>query len=376
MSDPDPCPAGRVPSPPGPPVVEIPRVPEHSRLYRFLQHPFLYVVLFGLWFACDQWGWLPMQRLPEPSPRTTVRETHSSPHTFAELLHELFPETQNGRSARRGGLLGLAITAAPLLLGGMLFLSYLVLRALRVRLLPAVRFRAPWWGTWHLARVAIVFLVVARLVSAAMVAVRQWASAPAARALLPDHVLAVLGAGLMFLCTCGFLFLLVTVGGGHPLRALGLVERRPVHRAVIGVVALLTALPLIVLATLFMRALWMQLGKEPGLQGVLESARTMGSGAFLIVVFAGVVVAPLTEEILFRGFLYGTLRRYAGAFGSIVVSALAFALLHEPITFLPIFVIGCLLAYLYERTGSIVAPIAAHAANNLYTFVLLYVHYR
>ncbi|MBL7222983.1 MAG: hypothetical protein ISS72_03945, partial [Candidatus Brocadiae bacterium] len=54
MSDPDPRPAGRVPSPPGPPVVEIPRVPEHSRLYRFLQHPFLYVVLFGLWFACDQ----------------------------------------------------------------------------------------------------------------------------------------------------------------------------------------------------------------------------------------------------------------------------------------------------------------------------------
>ena len=80
----------------------------------------------------------------------------------------------------------------------------------------------------------------------------------------------------------------------------------------------------------------------------------------------------MTEEFLFRGFLYGTLRRYLGPLWAIGLSAAAFAGAHAfAFGFLPLFVIGFLLAYLYERTGSLAASVAAHALHNFYVLLAL-----
>lgn len=83
---------------------------------------------------------------------------------------------------------------------------------------------------------------------------------------------------------------------------------------------------------------------------------------FLIVVG---LVAPLLEEIIFRGFLFGTLRNSFGPWRSMVYSSLLFAALHQSlVAFLPIFFLAMVLAYLYEKTGSLWPSIILHMLNN------------
>jgi hypothetical protein len=103
------------------------------------------------------------------------------------------------------------------------------------------------------------------------------------------------------------------------------------------------------------------------LQGPLTTAQ-------LVLIFALVCgVVPVAEEIFFRGFLYGTLRRWGVPLAA-ALSALLFAAVHSQIVhFLPIFLLGVIMALLYERTRSLVAPIMVHAVNNVVaTLAVLY----
>lgn len=77
------------------------------------------------------------------------------------------------------------------------------------------------------------------------------------------------------------------------------------------------------------------------------------------------VVGPIAEEFLFRGVLYPTLRAQASFPVAMAVSGAVFALIHTNVLgFLPITMLGCLLAYVYERTGSLFAPMAVHITHN------------
>jgi uncharacterized protein len=84
---------------------------------------------------------------------------------------------------------------------------------------------------------------------------------------------------------------------------------------------------------------------------------------FAFALAAGLV--PMVEETFFRGFLYGGLRGRFGARGAMLISAIVFTALHLTLDrFIPILVLGLILAWLYERTGSIVPGIFLHATNN------------
>lgn len=92
--------------------------------------------------------------------------------------------------------------------------------------------------------------------------------------------------------------------------------------------------------------------------------------------FAAVIVAPLCEEVVFRGYLYGVAKRYCGPFAAALGSALIFSAAHASlVALLPLALFGLLLAWLYERTGSLWAPVAAHACFNAGTVaVQLWLH--
>lgn len=84
-----------------------------------------------------------------------------------------------------------------------------------------------------------------------------------------------------------------------------------------------------------------------------------------LMAFAAVVAAPLCEEIVFRGYLYGAAKKFSGMWPAIISSAIIFSAVHGSLAaFLPLFIFGALLALLYEWTGSIWAPIAAHLLFN------------
>jgi membrane protease YdiL (CAAX protease family) len=100
---------------------------------------------------------------------------------------------------------------------------------------------------------------------------------------------------------------------------------------------------------------------------VEPSAAQVALGAFVVV--AG---ASLGEEVFFRGFLFGSLRARLGFGRSAVISAAAFAIFHvQPLLVVVMFFVGFGLAWLYERRGSLVAPIAAHAMFNVIGFTLI-----
>jgi len=96
-----------------------------------------------------------------------------------------------------------------------------------------------------------------------------------------------------------------------------------------------------------------------------ETAKIVGLG--LLVVLA----APVAEEVFFRGFLFGGLRGRMSFWPAAAVSGLLFGLVHlpgGPLQVPPLAVFGVLLAWLYERTGSLWPPILMHAIQNAISF--------
>lgn len=114
---------------------------------------------------------------------------------------------------------------------------------------------------------------------------------------------------------------------------------------------------------------------EPVEQELMDSVLSGGTAAVLGVLIA-VVVAPFTEEVIFRGVLFRALADRIGMFGGAILSALVFAVIHievvfsQPLALTGLFVIGVLLAIAYHLTGSIVVPIIGHAVFNATSLAL------
>ena len=79
-----------------------------------------------------------------------------------------------------------------------------------------------------------------------------------------------------------------------------------------------------------------------------------------------VVLAPVFEELIFRGILFSSLRKKFSFPTSMVASGLIFALAHGygVIAFMSVLWSGLLWAWTYERTGSVIPGMLAHAVNN------------
>ena len=86
-----------------------------------------------------------------------------------------------------------------------------------------------------------------------------------------------------------------------------------------------------------------------------------------MTIFDTVILTPICEEIVFRGLLFGTLRRRLPLAPAAVLSAAIFAVAHGYgiLGFAAVFWSGLLWAWAYERTGSLLPSMAAHAADNL-----------
>jgi hypothetical protein len=90
-----------------------------------------------------------------------------------------------------------------------------------------------------------------------------------------------------------------------------------------------------------------------------------------LMALTAVIVAPLCEEIVFRGYFYPVLKKFAGAWPAALCSAVVFASAHGNLTaLLPLFIFGGVLVLVYEKTGSLWAPIAVHSCFNSATVIV------
>jgi len=109
------------------------------------------------------------------------------------------------------------------------------------------------------------------------------------------------------------------------------------------------------------------MGVDPS--GFIKTALPSKANRLLLFFFAGGILSPVAEELFFRGFLYGFLRRW-GALLAVVTSSLVFALLHMAFkgSFLVPVTGGLVLAVLYEIEKNLMAPITLHILGNLTIF--------
>ena len=76
------------------------------------------------------------------------------------------------------------------------------------------------------------------------------------------------------------------------------------------------------------------------------------------------IAAPVFEEFIFRGLIFGGLRRSFGVWPATLASAAIFAIVHPAISMVPVFILGTCAALVYERTRSLLAPMIVHAVYN------------
>lgn len=142
----------------------------------------------------------------------------------------------------------------------------------------------------------------------------------------------------------------------------------------------LFALPILglyqIILNLYLRyALAQQVGlgtfpEEHPLVPVITGAPVWPTKVVLIV--AACAIVPALEETLFRGILYGALRKDWPFAPAAIASGLVFAVAHlSAPPLLPYLLLGVLFAYLYERYGSLLAPWAAHGAFNGFNLAIL-----
>ncbi|MFK7849967.1 MAG: lysostaphin resistance A-like protein [Akkermansiaceae bacterium] len=120
---------------------------------------------------------------------------------------------------------------------------------------------------------------------------------------------------------------------------------------------------------------YMELLENVGLQKVQDTVKILQEEQDMVILvlmaFTAAIVAPVCEEIVFRGYLYPAAKKFAGPWVAAICTALVFSAAHGNFAALvPLFIFGLLLVALYEATGSIWAPIATHFCFNSATLIV------
>ena len=103
---------------------------------------------------------------------------------------------------------------------------------------------------------------------------------------------------------------------------------------------------------------------NPPEQDIVQAFPQSAAGIVLFTLLA-VVMAPLAEEVFFRGFVFRGFAASWGFLGGAAVSAAVFSAAHLQLTlFVPLLALGFGLAWAYRRTGSLWTPITIHAIFN------------
>jgi hypothetical protein len=160
------------------------------------------------------------------------------------------------------------------------------------------------------------------------------------------------------------------------VKRVGISPRRIPSGVVAGAFGIALALPLIACVDGLTQWTLENLGKSPPPHQLLEILKSNPPPWLAAAdVLAAGVVAPLAEEMFFRGLLQ-TLFRYLfkRSWPAVFLAAAAFAMMHPWWTWPQIFFLGICLGYAYERTGNLWMSITMHALFNL-TSIWLFTHW-
>jgi len=169
---------------------------------------------------------------------------------------------------------------------------------------------------------------------------------------------------LLYVTFLGVPWAVASRGGRSATQALGIqgIRWRQIWWVPVGLVMTYAAMIAFVL-------LQQLVGIEP--EGNLDSDLLADRGTVVVAIIAIGIVAPIAEEIFFRGFIFAGVTRSAGIIPGLLVSGLLFGAAHLQLSLLiPFSAVGVVFAFLYLRTRSIYASMLVHGAFNMISLTL------
>lgn len=149
-------------------------------------------------------------------------------------------------------------------------------------------------------------------------------------------------------------------------QAFGLQARGLVRRLGAGLAFYAGILPIFFFAAVLSRLFMLIFGHQVTIQDVVLIFTEPQSFLTLLALLGlAMIVAPVAEEVLFRGMLLPLIMKRLGAGPAVVLSSAVFALVHFHVpSFFPLFALAACLALAYIYTGSLLVPIVMHALFN------------
>jgi membrane protease YdiL (CAAX protease family) len=302
---------------------------------------------------------------------------------LADCCRRLGDRVQAGRvemdAARRDYRFGTVVGLVALVYGLLLLVGVvMVVRYVLVRVW-STRAPAPW-RSWVVPWGVLDSLEVAAALLAAMVfmgVLSEWAVRRVST-LAAGQELAALVVFAAYLAFCWLALLVMRgrlhTGWGGLFRVAGLAgppRLKHLLQAMSGYGALIA---LVVGFAFTVRSAGIEYTFPPATPAVQVLQQLHSAPATLVYLVLICFVAPVVEEVIFRGFIYVGLRQRFRPPLAVILSALVFGVTHVRLAvpgMMAITCVGVLLALLYERSGSLWPSVIAHSVHNVLAFVVV-----
>jgi len=217
------------------------------------------------------------------------------------------------------------------------------------------------WSVWDIFKLVIIFVFLGYLFHMFESSFFSFLSLKEIPAFMP-----LLNTGLIDLVLLGFIFYFVRVKYKQKIAALGLTLKKVSKNIFMAIAGYLAFLPLLFVLMLILIAISAVFDYQPPPQLLfkvfLEERRLW---LLIYSTLTVVLLGPIVEEVFFRGFAYNALKKKWGRSCAMILTSVVFAALHgNLIGFLPITLLGLLLVYMYEKTGSLIPSITIHILHN------------
>lgn len=182
-----------------------------------------------------------------------------------------------------------------------------------------------------------------------------------------------LGGGFMLMLAFALLAFMRVLRNLDPVEMFGLLMM-PARRA-FGI-AMIWIVPIFVFVTALsqisadaLSGIWHDLSPQEPVKLFQQSGNLFVQLALAV---SAVVIAPVAEEVIFRGYVYGVMKRFTDGYFAAIASALVFSVVHLHVgTLIPLFALGLVLVLAYEVTGSLLVPVFIHALFNAASTALI-----
>ena len=246
----------------------------------------------------------------------------------------------------------------------------------RIALLPRVftredgrdRVAVPFWNGVLSAVAAVGIGFVVAFVAGIVLTIAVVLATGHAPSVKPGHPFAVAIELTMYAAAGSFAWWRLAKAGRNPFRPLRSPEIRAILLGVSALVVLRVGTGIQLVLT--HQTKHVQAGFEHF--DVVTRAPAVTAIGVTLGVLTMVIVAPLVEEIIFRGLLFGAIVQRMGVLASALITALLFGLIHgDPVLFPTLAALGFVTALAYAATGNLWVPITLHALNNALGAVFL-----